>query len=74
MFSHFLETSWDPSKADMLEGTPVEGWLAVPFPYGSSLGGRQRSIIQAAPKEGHPGLGLRALSTPMCNLIDSACK
>lgn len=45
VFSHFPETSWDTSKADMLEGTPVEGWLAVPFPDGSRLGGRQRSII-----------------------------
>lgn len=57
MFSHFPETSWNPSKADMLEGTPDEGWLAVPFPDGSRLGGRQRNIIQGVPKECHPGLG-----------------
>lgn len=62
------ETSWDPRKADVLEGSPVEEWLAVLFQKQPT--GRKAEEYRWGTdslKNVVPTLGLRALSTQVYN-------
>lgn len=62
------ETSWDPSKADVLEGTPVEEWLAV-LSQKQPTGRKAEEYRWGTDslKNVVPTLGLRVLSTQVYN-------